>query len=75
MPIEKYAITRAGSDRCRCSVRPTQAITSSTRSGGNTHVSTPTETKSDNRRSVSGFTHPARGMPPNHTAVTLTERY
>ena len=75
IPIEKYAITRAGNDRCRCSVRPASAITSSTRSGGNTRVSTPTDTKSDNRRSDSGFLHPARGMPPNYTDVTLTERY
>jgi hypothetical protein len=75
IPIEKYAITRAGSDRCRCSVRPACAITSSTRPGGNTRVSTPTDTRSDNRRSDSGFFHPARGTQPNYTAVTLTERY
>src|SRR5674476_1268694 len=75
IPIEKYAITRAGSDRCRCSVRPTSAITSSTRSGGNTRVSTPTDTRSDNRRSDSGSFHPALGMPPNYTDATLTERY
>src|SRR3954454_22783355 len=75
IPIEKYAITRAGSDRERCSVRPTSAITSSTRPGGNTRVSTPTDTRSDNRRSDTGFFHPARGMTPNYTDVTLTERY
>ena len=46
----------------RTSVRPAPAITSSTRPGGNTRVNTPTDTKSDNRRSDSGFTHPARGM-------------
>jgi hypothetical protein len=38
-------------------------------------VTTPTDTRSDNRRSDSGFVQPARGMPPNYTAVTLTERY
>ena len=75
IPIAKYAITRAGNDRCRCSVRPAPAITSSTTSGGNTRVSTPTDTRSDNRRSDSGFTQPARGTPPNYTPVVLTERY
>ena len=75
IPIAKYAITRAGNDRCRCSVRPASAITSSTTSGGNTRVSNPTDTRSDNRRSDSGFTQPARGTHPNYTAVVLTERY
>ena len=75
IPIAKYAITRAGNDRCRCSVRPDSAITSSTTSGGNTRVNTPTDTRSDNRRSDSGFTQPARGTHPNYTAVILTERY
>ena len=36
---------------------------------------TPTETRSDKRRSETGFFHPARGMPPNYTGVSLTERY
>src|SRR5665811_2092507 len=75
IPIEKYAITRAGNDRCRCSVRPTAAITSSTNAGGNARVNTPTDTRSDNRRSDSGLVHPARGIHPNYTPVTLTERY
>ena len=75
IPIEKYAITRAGNDRCRCSVRPASATTSSTNAGGNVRVSTPTETRSDNRRSDSGFLQPARGTPPNYTPVVLTERY
>ena len=75
IPIAKYAIVRAGNDRCRCSVRPDSAITSSTTSGGNTLVSNPTDTRSDNRRSDSGFIQPARGTHPNYTDVTLTERY
>jgi len=75
MPIAKYAITRAGNDRFRCSVRPAPAITSSTNAGGNTRVKTPTDTKSDRRRSETGFFHPARGIPPNYTRVSLTERY
>jgi hypothetical protein len=75
IPIEKYAMTRAGKDRCRCSVRPASATTSSTNAGGNVRVSTPTETRSDNRRSDSGFLQPARGTPPNYTTVVLTERY
>ena len=54
---------------------PDLRITSSTRSGGNTRVNTPTDTRSDNRRSESGFLHPALGTPANYTAVTLTERY
>ena len=54
---------------------PDPAITSSTSDGGNDRVNTPTETRSDNRRSDSGFTHPARGIHPNYTAATLTERY
>ena len=56
-------------------MRPAAAITSSTNPGGNTRVNTPTETRSDNRRPDSGFFHPARGMTPNYTGVTLTERY
>src|SRR5664280_2908251 len=72
IPIAKYAITRAGNDRRRCSVRPSAAITSSTRPGGNTRVNTPTDTRSDNRRSETGFTHPERGMPTNYTVVSLT---
>ncbi len=35
----------------------------------------PTDTTSDNRRSDSGFTQPARGTHPNYTDVTLIERY
>ncbi|MCG7371039.1 hypothetical protein, partial [Cutibacterium avidum] len=32
---------------------------------------TPTDTRSENLRSLSGFTHPARGMPPDYpTRVT-----
>jgi hypothetical protein len=73
--MAKYAITLAGSERLRCSVRPTPAITSSTRSGGKTLVSKPTDTRSDRRRSETGFTHPARGMATNYIIVTLTERY
>ena len=75
IPIAKYAIVRAGNDRCRCSVRPASAITSSTTSAGNTRVSNPTDTRSDNRRSDTGFTQPARGIHPNYTTVVLTERY
>ncbi len=45
---------------------------SSTSPGGNTRVNTPTDTRSDNRRSDSGFFQPALGMPPNYTDVTLT---
>ena len=75
IPTAKYAIVRAGNDRCRCSVRPDSAITSSTTSGGNTRVNNPTDTRSDNRRSESGFTQPARGIHPNYTLVVLTERY
>ena len=56
-------------DAARCA--PTPAITSSTSSGGNTRVSTPTDTRSDNRRSDSGFIHPARGIPTNYTACNL----
>ena len=64
IPTAKYAIVRAGNDRCRCSVRPDAAITSSTTPAGNTRVNNPTDTRSDNRRSDTGFTHPARGTPP-----------
>jgi len=56
-------------------VRPHSAITSSTSTGGNVRVNTPTDTRSDNRRSDTGLTQPARGTPPNYTHVTLTERY
>jgi len=38
-------------------------------------VRTPTDTRSDNRRSDSGFFQPARGMTQNYIIVTLTERY
>jgi hypothetical protein len=75
IPIAKYAIVRAGKDRWRCSVRPDSAITSSTTSGGNTLVNNPTDTRSDNRRSDSGFTQPARATHPNYNAVILTERH
>ena len=44
-------------------------------SAAGTAISAPTDTKSDKRRSETGFTHPARGMPPNYTVVILTERY
>ena len=64
-----------GNDRCRNSVRPHPAITSSTNPGGNVRANTPTDTKSDNRRSDTGFNHPARGIHPNYTNVVLTERY
>ena len=75
IPTAKYATTRAGNNRCRCSVRPAAAITSSTTSGGNTRVNNPTDTRSDNRRSDSGFTQPARATHPNYTTVVLTERH
>lgn len=75
IPTAKYAITRAGNDRCRCSLRFVSASTSSTSAGGNTRVSSPTDTRSDRRRSDGGFFHPARGTPPNYTPVVLTERY
>src|SRR5680860_877797 len=75
IPTAKYAIDRAGNARRRCSVRPASAITSSTSSGGNTRVNNPTDTRSERRRSDSGFTHPDRGIPPNYTHVVLTERY
>ena len=70
IPTAKYATTRAGNNRCRCSVRPASAITSSTTSGGNTRVNNPTDTRSDNRRSDSGFTQPARATHPNYTACS-----
>lgn len=43
--------------------------------GGNTLATNPTDTTSDNRRSDSGFTQPARGTHRNYTAVILIERY
>ena len=44
--------------------------------GGNTRVSTPTDTKSDNRRSDSGLRQPVHeAYPTNYTHVVLTERY
>jgi hypothetical protein len=70
--MAKYAITRAGSERF---LRSAEEITSSTKSGGNTLVSRPTDTRSDRRRSETGFTQPARGTHPNYTIGTLTERY
>ena len=63
MPIAKYAITRAGNDRDRCSVRSHPAITSSTTSGGNTRVNKPTDTRSDKRVAVSGFFHLKKFAP------------
>jgi ABC-type glutathione transport system ATPase component len=45
------------------------------RLGGNVRVNTPTDTKSDNRRSDTGFNHPTRGTHPNYTHVALTKRY
>ena len=75
IPIAKYAIDLAGNDRRRFSVRPHSAITASTTCAGNTLISRPTDTRSGNRRSDSGFLHPERGIPPNYTRVTLIERY
>jgi hypothetical protein len=72
IPITKYATTRAGNDRRRCSVRPASAITSSTTSAGNTLANNPIDTKSDKRRSDTGLNCPARGTPPNYTNTTLT---
>ena len=69
IPTAKYATTHAGNNRCRCSVRPASAITSSTTPGGNTRVNNPTDTRSDNRRSDSGFTQQARATHPNYTPV------
>jgi hypothetical protein len=46
--------------RSRCSARPTALTTSSITSPGKTRVSNPTDTKSDNRRSKTGFTHSVR---------------
>ena len=62
-------MARAGSDRLRCSVRPQLATTSSTKAGGNVRVSTPTETRSESRRSDAGFLQPWRGTPSNYTIV------
>ena len=56
IPIEKYATTRAGNARFRCSVLPAALTTSSMTTAGNTRVNKPTDTKSDNRRSETGFT-------------------
>ncbi|GAF44181.1 hypothetical protein RW1_011_02100 [Rhodococcus wratislaviensis NBRC 100605] len=70
MPIEKYAVTRAVNDLLRCSLRPHSAITSSTKDAGNTLVSNPTDTTSDNRRSETGFTHPLRGTPHHNSNFT-----
>jgi hypothetical protein len=36
---------------------------------------TPTDTRSDRRRSDAGFTQPPRGMATNNIIVTATERY
>ena len=44
-------------------------------SATSTRYNTLTDTKADSRRSDSGFLHPPRGTPPNHTPVALTERY
>ena len=63
---------------CRTDVRKianSLARTASTNPGGNVRVNTPTDTKSAKRRSDTGFNHPARGIHPNYTHVTLTERY
>jgi hypothetical protein len=67
--MEKYAIERAGRDRVRCSVRPQSATTSSTNAGGKVRVSTPTDTKSDSRRSETGFLQPWRATAPSYTSV------
>jgi hypothetical protein len=50
-------------------VRPQLATTSSTKAGGNVRVSTPTETRSESRRSDAGFLQPWRGTPSNYTIV------
>lgn len=50
-------------------------ITESSTSGGNPFINTPTDTRSDNRRSDSGFLQPERGMSTNYMVVTLIERY
>jgi len=62
-------MARAGNDRFRCSVRPQPATTSSTSAGGKVRVSTPTETRSESRRSDTGFRQPPRGTPSNYTNV------
>jgi len=68
-------MARAGIERFRRSVRPQPETASSTSAGGNVRVSTPTETRSDNRRSDEGFLQPPRGTTTNYIIVTLTERY
>ena len=55
LPIAKYAIDLAGNDRRRCSVRPHSGITASTTSAGKTFINRPTDARSGNRRSDSGF--------------------
>jgi len=40
-----------------------------------TLVNNPTDTKSDSRRSETGFTHPLRGSSADYTHAVLTERY
>ncbi len=75
MAMAKYAMTLAVNDRRRRSVRPSSATTASTMWGANTRVSSPTATRSYNRRSETGFTHPPRGTPPNYTSGSFTKRY
>ena len=65
-PATTDAAARSGPPQ-RSPHRPRQA--------GNTRVNNPTDTRSDNRRSDSGFTQPARATHPNYTAVVLTERH
>ncbi len=47
----KYAISRAGNSRRRCSRVPVTSMTSSTSSGGNALVRTPTEIRSGSQPS------------------------
>ena len=47
----KYTISRAGNSRRRCSRVPVTSMTSSTSSGGNALVSTPTEIRSGSQPS------------------------
>jgi hypothetical protein len=75
MPMEKYAMARAGSDRFRNSVRPQSATTSSTNVGGNVRVSATTETRSHSRQSDAGFLQPPLDATTNYTIATLTEQY
>ena len=55
----KYTISRAGSKRRRCSRVPVTSTTSSTSSGGNALVSTPTETRSGSQPSGDNPSEPS----------------